>query len=115
MGTDKKVMAYLSYIGILSLIPFFSEKNDEFVQYHAKQGLNLFIIEVAFTIISQILFVIANADIFGVTFWFLALIITIFSRFIYALFFAMSILGIVNVSKGLQVPLPVLGSIQIIK
>ena len=41
-----KVMAILSYFGILVLIPYFSEKNNSFVVFHAKQGLNLFILEI---------------------------------------------------------------------
>ncbi len=40
------LMAILSYFGILTLIPLFVEKEDEFIQFHAKQGTTLFIIEV---------------------------------------------------------------------
>ena len=46
MGTNNKGITYLSYLGILALIPFMTEKDDEFVQFHAKQGLNLFIFEI---------------------------------------------------------------------
>ena len=37
------------------------------------------------------------------------------SLIVYILFFVVSIIGIVNVSKGAQTPLPVVGSLQIIK
>ncbi len=99
MGTNNKGITYLSYLGILALIPFMSKKDDEFVQFHAKQGLNLFIFEVIVNIILNVLGL-------GVTF---------ISGIIYLLFSILSIIGLVNVAKGLKTPLPVIGSIQIIK
>lgn len=39
------VMCVLSYIGVLCLIPFLTQRLDAFVQFHAKQGFNLFILE----------------------------------------------------------------------
>ena len=48
---ESRVLAGLGYIGVLCLIPLFGKKDDEFVQFHAKQGLVLFIAEaVAFFI-----------------------------------------------------------------
>ena len=52
---SNKGMAILSYLGPLVLIPYFVEKNSKFVNYHKKQGLNLFLIEVIFGFISYIL------------------------------------------------------------
>lgn len=43
---DDKLMAALSYLGILVLIPLLMKKESSFVQFHAKQGLVLFIAEV---------------------------------------------------------------------
>lgn len=48
-----KGMAILSYI--IPLIPFFAEKKNKFVQYHAKQGMNLLIVAIAYSIIYSIL------------------------------------------------------------
>ena len=39
-----KLMAVLSYIGILVVIPYFAEKENKFVRFHAIQGLNLLLI-----------------------------------------------------------------------
>jgi len=39
---ENKIMAILSYLSILCLIPLFTKKDNEFVYYHAKQGLVLF-------------------------------------------------------------------------
>jgi uncharacterized membrane protein len=40
---DNKVMAALSYIGLLVLIPLLAKKESKFAQEHAKQGLALII------------------------------------------------------------------------
>ena len=54
-----KLMSVLAYLGILCLIPYFADKDNKFVRYHAIQGLNLFfyslIYSVAFAIISLLL------------------------------------------------------------
>lgn len=52
-----KVMAALSYLSILVLIPLLTKKNSKFVQTHAKQGLALFIVEVIVTFIVWIPFI----------------------------------------------------------
>lgn len=44
LSSDSKLMAGLSYIWILSIIMLILKKDDEFVKFHAKQGLILFII-----------------------------------------------------------------------
>jgi uncharacterized membrane protein len=40
---DNKVMAALSYIWILFLIPLLLKRDSKFCQFHAKQGLILFV------------------------------------------------------------------------
>ena len=55
------LMIVLSYLGILAVVPLTLEKEDDFVQYHAKQGLTLFVYEliaiVAFVVIGFIPFI----------------------------------------------------------
>ena len=109
MGTNNKGITYLSYLGILALIPFMTEKDDEFVQFHAKQGLNLFIFEIIGAVVLNILSFATSI------FWFLSIVISFISWIVYLLFLIVSIIGLVNVSKGLKTPLPDIGSIQIIK
>ena len=41
-----KTIAALSYVWILCLVPLLGERNSKFAQFHAKQGLVLFIIEI---------------------------------------------------------------------
>ena len=40
-------MIVLAYLGVLALIPFFVEKEDQEVRWHAKHGLVLFGFEIA--------------------------------------------------------------------
>lgn len=40
-GWSARLLASLSYVGVLSLIPLFLSRDDEFVAFHAKQGLVL--------------------------------------------------------------------------
>ncbi|MDD6237126.1 MAG: DUF4870 domain-containing protein [Clostridiales bacterium] len=107
------VMGVLSYISILCLIPLLTEKNDPFVQYHAKQGLNLFIIEVVVGIIGGVLTGIFNFIPFvgGI----LSGVIGFVTGVLSLCFFVLSILGIVNVCNGEMKPLPVIEKIQLIK
>jgi uncharacterized membrane protein len=52
MGDDKdiqenKVIAALSYLGILVLVPLLARKESRFAQFHAKQGLVFLILWIA--------------------------------------------------------------------
>jgi uncharacterized membrane protein len=58
-GSDRTVMLVLSYLGLLALIPLIVKKDDREVQWHAKNGLFLFvayiILIIAWTIINNFL------------------------------------------------------------
>lgn len=83
------LMAVLSYIGILVLIPLLTEaKKDPFVKFHVKQGLVLLIADVIAGVIAAVPFVGWAAGIFV---------------------FVLFILGIVNAIGGKQTPLPLIG------
>ena len=43
---ENKFIAALSYVWILCLIPLFFKRQSKFAQFHAQQGLVLFIIEI---------------------------------------------------------------------
>ena len=43
---ENKIIAALSYVWILCLVPLLLKRDSKFAQFHAKQGLVLFIIEV---------------------------------------------------------------------
>lgn len=52
--SENKIIACLSYIGILVLIPLLAKKDSKFAQEHAKQGLVLLLAFVALFVIGII-------------------------------------------------------------
>ena len=95
---SNKLMAAISYIWILFLVPLFAAKDDAFARYHANQGLVLFLASIALGIIAIIPFI-------GVIISAIGGIVTV----------VFMILGIINALKGEMKPLPLIGGIEIIK
>lgn len=50
-ASDSNLMAALSYLWLLSVVMLLVKKDDAFVQFHAKQGLVLFIASVILWVI----------------------------------------------------------------
>src|SRR3989338_6937274 len=48
---EHKVLACIVYIGILFLVPLLAAKQSKFAQYHAKQGLLLFAVEMVISML----------------------------------------------------------------
>ena len=99
MAEDKeiqegKVLALLSYLGILCLIPLLLKKDNKFVLFHGKQGLVLFLGELAAAIISIIPFL-------GLLIGFLSVIV----------FGILSIIGIIQVLMGNYWKIPVVAEL----
>jgi uncharacterized membrane protein len=86
------IMAILSYIGPLVIIPYLTAKDDAFVLFHIKQGLVLFVIEI-------ILWVLMGM------FWFLYPV----WQLINLALFVLAIIGIVNALNGKEKQLPLVG------
>jgi uncharacterized membrane protein len=74
-----RTIASLSYFGLLCLIPLFGKRHSKFVQFHAKQGLALFGLEVLCMLVYWV-------PLFG---WMLAI-----------LFLTLSIVGIMKTLDG---------------
>jgi len=89
---EKNLAAVLSYIGILFLVPLLACKDSAFAQFHAKQGLVLFIAEIATMFIAWI-------PILG---WIVGFVCWI-------IWLVLSLIGIINVLSGKQKPLPIIG------
>ena len=103
------VMAILAYFGPLVLIPILAAKGSKFARYHSNQGLVLFIACVAYSIAYGIL----SSIILAIS-WRLYFITSILS-FVGLIFTVLAVIGIINACKGEMKPLPVLGSIKILK
>lgn len=94
-GADNnKLMAIISYIGILWIIPLLTDaKNDPFVKFHVKQGI---VLSIGAVIVWAVVGIIPFLG------WMLAPIASI-------AIFVLFIMGVMNASNGKQEPLPVIG------
>ncbi|MBR6133689.1 MAG: DUF4870 domain-containing protein [Bacilli bacterium] len=98
------LMCILSYFGILALIPYLSKKDDDFIQFHAKQGLNIFIIEI-----------IASFGIGFISGLTGLSILSLASTAVSVFALALDIMGIVAATKGERKVLPLMDKVKIIK
>lgn len=99
MAEDKevqegKIFAVLAYLGILCLIPLLVKKDNTFALHHGKQGLVIFIGEVALGILAWVPFL-------G---WVLAPIGTL-------VFLLVSLIGIIQALKGEYWKCPVISDL----
>jgi len=102
-AAQAKVISIFSYIGLLFLVPLIAGKENKFAQYHANQGLVLFIASFAIGFATKILAFVApllSMAISGVS----GIVILVFA-----------ILGIINVCQLEAKPLPIIGGITLIK
>ena len=102
-GSNDTLMGVLSYLGILSLIPFFLKDQSAFVRYHAVRGLNLFLLE----LIASVAAWIVGLALSGVG--------TLLSWIVSVAALAFAIIGIVNVANHEKKDLPLIGGIQFVK
>lgn len=92
---EGKFFAIISYVSFLCIITLVLKRGNKFALYHAKQGLVLFVMEVAAFILSIIPLLGWLIGIFG-----------------YALFLLVSIWGIIQASLGLYCRIPVVTEIS---
>ena len=116
---ENKGMAILSYI--LPFIPYFTKKDSKWVEYHSKQGMNLLIVGIAYSVIYGILTSVIKVTttdyMWGIPYTYtrtpvwLTLPLNLLSLGITIL----AIMGIVNVCKGVAKELPLVGKLKIFK
>ena len=97
---DKKIIAVLSYMWLLSFIPFLTT-NDKFIKVHSKQGIRLTII---YTPIVLILLLLNKIN-------FLYKVTDILIPIILVIVMIYSFMGIVDVIKNRQKELPFINEI----
>ncbi len=88
---EGKVWAIMAYLGILCLLPLLLKKENKFALFHGKQGLVLFIGEMAILILNII-------PILGQILWILG----------FLLFGTLSLVGIIQVLMGRYWKMPVI-------
>lgn len=101
---DGKGMAILSYI--IALIPYYMEKENKFVRFHARQGMDIFIVSLVLMVISRAAYFMPNI---------LSWIITIPVYIINIILFVISVMGIINAINGKAKELPLISKIKIFK
>lgn len=111
-----KLMALLSYIGILALIPYFAEKENKYVRFHAIQGLNLLIINLVVSAASFVVAIVATIlFIIPIIGWILGFLLYLVIGLVPVGLFVISILGIVYSLQGNAKELPIVNQIKFIK
>ena len=94
---NNKVMGILAYI--FFLIPLLAAKDSKFAMYHANQGLILFLCMVGLYVVGAVL-------------PFIGWLLLPLGNLVALVFM---IIGIINAAKGEMKPLPVIGSVTILK
>ena len=95
---NAKLFSVLAYLGILWIVGLLAANDDLYVKYHVNQGLILFIVGIATSVISVI-------PIIG---WIVGFVGGIFTL-------VCAIMGVVNAVQGQMKPLPVIGKFELIK
>lgn len=101
---ENSVMALLSYIWILWLIPLLAAPKSKFARYHANQGLVLFILEMIIGVV------------FGSLSWIptIGIVFTILLSLCELLCLVLAVIGIVNAVQGQAKELPLIGKFKLI-
>ncbi|MCX6812050.1 MAG: hypothetical protein NTW79_00285 [Candidatus Berkelbacteria bacterium] len=90
MTRNQKLITLLSYLPIIFLVPLFAFRKDQFIQYHAKQGVIMFML----------------AILFSFSFWISAL-----AWILWLVYIVIWVTGVINVLTGKIEPVPVVGKI----
>lgn len=113
---DNKVMAVLSYLSILVLIPLFAAPNSRYARFHAKQGVTLFVFYIGYTVLRFLLGLIKTTHyVWGIPYQSTPGIIIFIGWLLGVPLFILSIIGIINAYQGKAKELPIIGKISFLK
>ena len=107
---SNKGVSVLAYLGLLFLVPLLAAKDSKFARFHTNQGIVLFIVSIAFSLVEKI--------VLNIFFWLLVplyKIAEICFDLIGVAFIVLLIIGIVNAVNGKAKELPIIGKIRILK
>ncbi len=100
-GKHDPVMLFLSYFGVFALIPYMTVKDDDYVRWHAKQGLTFTGVWIALWIATMILGIIPLLN----------LLVLIASPLIGLAGFVLWIMALVKAFGGERWKIPVVGNL----
>ena len=113
-ANSNKVMAVLSYISWLVLVPLIGSKSP-FARFHANQGLVLAIAEIVWNVVLGIVRTVLYALFGAIHLGFIATIIVAVLRLVNLVFFIVSIIGIVDAASGRARKFPLIGNFTLIQ
>ncbi|MGN1249951.1 MAG: zinc ribbon domain-containing protein [Candidatus Spyradocola sp.] len=106
-----RLMAALSYLSVLVLIPVFAAKDSPYARFHAAQGVNLLILSVLWAIVAAIIGAIFGAIgvgvlsvLWGIVFWVITIALAL-----------LMVIGILGALQGRARELPLIGGFRILK
>lgn len=102
--SDAKLFAALSYMSALFIVPWVTKKDNQFVAFHVKQGMALFIVE----IIAWFVLWLVEAFLEGVFSYHVFGLVQFIYKLAWLVFGAASILGIYHALTDKEKPLPYL-------
>ena len=91
-----KSLAWLSYLGLLLLIPLLVLKDNPYAKYHVKQGLALLILGIA-------------SGVAGIVLGFIPVLGWLLWMALWIFIVVLAIIGIINALSGKTEPLPLIG------
>ncbi|TAH74772.1 MAG: hypothetical protein EWM47_01750 [Anaerolineaceae bacterium] len=114
---DNKIMALLSYLGLLVLIPMFAApKNSRYARFHVQQGFTLFLLYIGLAILNFLMgFIKTTRYIWGVPYQATPGIVIFIGWLLGIPLFILSIIGIINAYQGRAKELPIIGKFKILK
>ena len=108
--SNNKVLALLSYLGILIIVPLVAAPQSKFAKFHVNQGLVLLISSIVLNIATGVLSTIAFfiAELVGA-------LVSLVCGAAGLVIFVLMIIGIVNAAQGKAKELPLIGKIRLLK
>jgi len=97
-------MLILSYLWPFALVPYLTEKDDEEVQWHAKNGLVLLAAEIVLSIVLAIVMTVLSASCLGCLFIWLPFVV-------WVAIIALHVYCIVQATDGKRVEIPQLSEL----
>jgi uncharacterized membrane protein len=109
---DNKVLAILSYLGLLWLIPFFAGKHSPFTKFHVKQAFLIVCAQVAWSILGSILRLVIRTKVdvlWGYGYYKTPALVTIIVALVHVAIWVFAVVGIVNAAQGKAKEVPIIG------
>ena len=97
--SEAQQIAWLSYLGILVIVPILVNPDNEFIKFHARQGIALLLFEIGWIFIEFFLRLMPI----------IRYLAGVISFFVWVGFIALSVIGIVNAIQGEWKKLPIIG------